>query len=131
MDFSILLSPGSLLYVGIGAAILLIIIFTAFLFKEKSSEATESTIAVSSNVSVAVGTQAVTQSTEALPSTEVVNQTPVIEPVATLPVSEASKTEVPPLSSWKPSQEAAPIPVKDDVADAGISVSESSSEKLP
>lgn len=130
MDFSTLLSSGSLLYVGLGVVVLLIIVLLYKLFfGKKESAAAPSLATQSAAASVTTETQAVTQSAEVLPSTEVINQMPVVETTPTLPVAEAPKAEVPPLSSWKPSQEAAPIPAKDDVVAVGAPVSESVAEK--
>lgn len=130
MDFSTLLSSGPLLYVGVGVIVLLIIVLLYKLFSSKTESAPSPAITTqAAAVSVATETQTVAQPAETLPSTEVINQMPVAEPAATLPVVETPKAEVPPLSSWKPSQEAAPIPAKDDVAEAQALVGESVPEK--
>ncbi len=123
MDLSTLLSSESLLYVVLGVVALLVAILSYFLFKTKPSVevAPVAVTAVASAVTVA---QAVTQPTESLPSTEVVNQMPTVEH-ATVSKVEVPKGEVPPLSSWKPSQEAAVIPASDDSTGAPSTVGES------
>lgn len=123
MDLSTLLSSESLLYVGLGVVALLIAILSYFLFKTKPS-AEGAPVAVTVAASVATESQAVTQPTESLPSTEVLNQTPTVEQAAAAKV-EVLKGEVPPLSSWKPSQEAAVIPASDDSTDLPSTVGES------
>ncbi len=130
MDFSTLLSSGSLLYVGLGVAVLLVIILAVFLFRGKPATPAPEGGAPAA-VTTSTETQAISQPTETLPSTEVVNQMPVVEQAATQP-AEVPKGEVPPLSSWKPSQEAAVIPANDDSTAApstvGDSVSSSSAQ---
>jgi hypothetical protein len=124
MDFSTLLSSESLLYVGLGVIVLLVIVLASFLFKGKPAAA-PTPVTASINVAATTATQAVTQQAEVLPSTEVVNQMPVVEQAQTLPTNEAPKAAVPPLSSWKPSQEAAPLPANDDSSAASTTVAES------
>lgn len=129
MDFSTLLSSGSLLYVGIGATVVLIVILTTSLFRGRSS-ASAPAVATSAAVSGASESQAVAEPTESLPSTEVVNQMPAVEQASTQPV-QMPKGEVPPLSSWKPSQEAAPIPSNDDSIIPPSTIGESVSSAPP
>ncbi len=124
MNFSTLLSSEALLYVGLGVIFLLVIVLSSFLFKGKSV-AVPTSVATSTNLTATTTTQAVTQPVEVLPSTEVINQTPVAGPDVTLPVADTPKAVVPPLSSWKPSQEAAPIPANDDTTASPTSVGES------
>lgn len=124
MDFSTLLSSESLLYIGLGVIVLLIIVLATFFFKGKPA-VIPTPVAASTNVAATTTTQAVTQPAEVLPSTEVVNQMPAVEQAQTLPATEAPKGELPPLSSWKPSQEAAPIPANDGPTTAPATVGES------
>ncbi len=124
MDFSTLLPSGSLLYVGIGAVILLVIL-AAFLFKGKSVVAQTQ---ASTDVTTTTESQAVTQPLETLPSTDLAQQMPVVESSASLPVAETQKATVPPLSSWKPSQEAAPLPASDDSSAASVPLDDSANK---
>lgn len=115
MDFSTLFSAENFLYI-IGGSICVVLFIIVVLIKVfKNGPAENAPLVVGSATPTPVTeSQSLSKEEQILPSTEVIDAAPVVVATnAATPAIEVSKGEIPPMSSWKPSQEAAPIQSED------------------
>ncbi len=115
MDFSTLFSAENFLYI-IGGSICVVLFIIVVLIKVfKNGPAESAPLVVGSATPTPVTeSQSLSKEEQILPSTEVIDAAPVVVATnAATPAIEVSKGEIPPMSSWKPSQEAAPIQSED------------------
>lgn len=115
MDFSTLFSPENTLYI-IGGVICVVLVIMLVLIKviKGGQVANVPTVSESASPTVTTQSQSLTEEEKILPSTEVLDIAPVsVTTNATTPAIEVSKGEIPPMSAWKPSQEAVHIQSED------------------
>jgi hypothetical protein len=118
MNFSSLLSSWSLLYaVGGGVCVVFIIVFILVkILNPKQSSQVQTFNLAEVAVSTALPSQALTKEGSILPSTNVMDIAPVVIANNAASASvEINKGEIPPLSSWKPNQEAVSFKSEDGV----------------
>ncbi len=134
MDFSSLVSSGSLLYIiGGGVCVVLVIVLIFITMSKGGTSATSSPLSDTNGATPAttVESQSLASNEQILPSNEVLDPLPVaVNTNATTPAMDVSKGEIPPLSSWKPSQDAAPIPAE-DTSSASAPLSETATVTTP
>lgn len=131
MDFSTLFSSGNSLYIIGGVVLVIVLIEVVVIFSKKSpvNQALSAAVAPATP-SVGTETQAVAKEESILPSTAIAETSPAIMEQNTAAVSlEPVKAAIPPLSSWKPSEVAAPIKVEDGVENAASNTSIATEEK--
>lgn len=115
MDFSTLFSSGNTLYI-IGAVVIVILVIELFVILSKKSPVNQAITATTIPVapSATTETQAVTKEESVLPSTTIAETSPaVMDQNTSAVIAEPAKAVIPPLSSWKPSEVAAPIKVEE------------------
>lgn len=115
MDFSTLFSAENFLYI-IGGSICVVLFIIVVLIKAFKNGPAENAPQVvgSATPTPVTESQSLSKEEQILPSTEVIDAAPVVVATnAVTPAIEVSKGEIPPMSSWKPSQEAAPIQSED------------------
>lgn len=114
MDFLLLTSTELSLLIGAVIVIILIIIAVVVLLLGGKKEAVSGE-ATSLNSPTEVQSHMPTGSVQTIPSTEKADILPSTESVNILPTNEMTNGAVPPISSWKPSEHAAPLPVQNDI----------------
>ncbi|MBP6888448.1 MAG: hypothetical protein KBC21_01975 [Candidatus Pacebacteria bacterium] len=131
MDLSFLLLSGTSLYI-VGAVVCVVVVLLLVVFGKKSEQGSTSVASpVATTPSVTTESQSLAQEESILPSTTMAETSPlVIETLSSItPPIAVNKGEIPPLSSWKPSETVVPIKSEEVVVGSSETLQESVEQK--